>query len=99
MSFGRRVELMRKVRELASKAEFLAAGEGAGQQMDAALIEAEIERLYVAWGVRRVSGLSIDGTAAGPESLIEVGPEDLFREALWAVRKEIGLSEEERKNS
>ncbi len=99
MSFGRRVELMRRVRELARKTEFLAASEEAGEQMDSALLHAEIERLYVMWGVKAVSGLAVDGSIAGPELLAEAGPEELFREALAAVRRETGLSEEERKNS
>jgi hypothetical protein len=99
MSFGRRVELMRRVRELSRKTEFLAASEEAGEKMDAALLHAEIERLYVTWGVKAVSGLTVDGRVAGPELLAESGPEGLFREALAAVRRETGLSEEERKNS
>jgi hypothetical protein len=99
MSFGRRVELMRRVRELARRTEFLAASGEAGDKMDAGLLQAEIERLYVTWGVKAVSGLAIDGTMAGPELLAEAGPEELFREALAAVRRETGLSEEERKNS
>jgi hypothetical protein len=98
MSFARRVELMRRIRELAGRAEFLKAGEGAGEQMDAALLRAEIDRLYVAWGVERVEGLVLDGAPATPESLAEAGPEGLFREALEAVRRECGLSEAERKN-
>jgi hypothetical protein len=99
MSFGRRVELMRRVRELARRAEFLAASGEAGEKMDAALLHAEIERLYVTWGVKAVSGLTVDGSVAAPEMLAEAGPEALFREALAAVRRETGLSEEERKNS
>jgi hypothetical protein len=99
MSFGRRVELMRRVRELARQAEFMAAGTEAGDKMDAALLQAEIDRTYVLWGVRSVTGLTVDGAAAGPELLAEAGPEQVFREALAAVRKETGLSEEERKNS
>jgi hypothetical protein len=99
MSFGRRVELMRRVRELARRTEFLAASEEAGDKMDAGLLQAEIERLYVMWGVKAVSGLSVDGSVAGTELLAEAGPEELFREALAAVRRETGLSEEERKNS
>jgi hypothetical protein len=98
MSFARRVELMRRIRELAGRAEFLKAAEDAGEQMDAALLRAEIDRLYVAWGVERVEGLVLDGAPATPESLAEAGPEDLFREALEAVRRECGLSEAERKN-
>jgi len=99
MSFGRRVELMRRVRELARRAEFLAASEGSGDKMDAALLQSEIERVFVMWGVKAVSGLVVDARVAGPELLAEAGPEGLFREALAAVRRETGLSEEERKNS
>jgi hypothetical protein len=99
MSFGRRMELMRQIRELARRAEFLAAGQSPQEKMDAALVQAEIERIYVAWGVRAVSGLLVDGRDAGPEALSDAGPEELFREALAAVRAEAGLDEEQRKNS
>ena len=99
MSFGRRVELMRRVRELARQTEFLAASKDSGDKMDGALLHAEIERLYVEWGVKAISGLMVDAREAGPELLAEAGPEELFREALAAVRRETGLSEEERKNS
>jgi len=99
MSFGRRVELMRRVRDLARRTEFLAASEDSGDKMDAALLRAEIERVYVMWGVKAVSGLTVDARAAGAELLAGAGPEELFREALAAVRRETGLSEEERKNS
>jgi hypothetical protein len=43
-------------------------------------------------------GSRVDGFIAGPD-LLAAGPEDVFREALAAVRSEIGLSEEETKNS
>jgi hypothetical protein len=98
MSFGRRMELMRKVRELAGRMEFLAAGETPQERMDAALLQAEIDRLYVSWGLRAITGLQLDGEVATPESLLESGPEELFREALAAVRSETELSEAERKN-
>src|ERR1035438_2238962 len=62
MSFGRRVELMRRVRELARRTEFLAASEEAGEKMDSALLHAEIGRLYVLWGVTAVSGVTVDGS-------------------------------------
>jgi hypothetical protein len=78
--------------------EFLEAGSSAGDKMDAALLQREIDRLYLAWGLREISGLEVDGAAATPESLADTGPEDLFREALAAVRGETGLSESERKN-
>jgi hypothetical protein len=97
MSFARRVELMRQVRELARKMEFLEAG-SAGEKMDAALAQKEVDRLYLRWGLREIAGLQVDGAEATPESLAEAGPEELFREALAAVRAETGLSEAERKN-
>jgi hypothetical protein len=98
MSFARRVELMNRVRELARRMEFQAAGEDAGQKMDAGLLRAEIDRLYVGWGLVAVAGLVVDGREADPALLVEAGPEELFREALIAVRTETGLTEEERKN-
>ena len=98
MSFARRVELMRRIRELAGRAEFLGAGEEPGEQMEGALVRAEIERLYVAWGVKEIAGLTVDGSPATPESLAEAGPEELFREAVEAVKRECGLTEPERKN-
>jgi hypothetical protein len=98
MSFARRTELMRRVRELARRVEFLEAGQQPGQKMDAALLRAEIDRLHLSWGLRAISGLRLDGAEATPESLVEEGPEELFREALEAVRAETGLTEAERKN-
>jgi hypothetical protein len=98
ISFGRRVELMRRVRELARRMEFLETGRAPGDKMDAALLQTEIDRLFLTWGLRTVSGLELDGADATPELLAEAGPEDLFREALAAVRAETGLTEAERKN-
>jgi hypothetical protein len=98
MSFGRRLELMRRVRDLARKVEFLEAGSKTGEQMDAGLLRAEIDRMFVLWGLAGIAGLEVDGAEATPEALVERGPEDVFREALAAVRREAGLTEEERKN-
>jgi hypothetical protein len=101
MSFGRRLELTREIRELAQKRAFLEAGAGGDPvaEADVALATAEIDRTYLLWGLEAVDGLEIDGTPATPRSLVEAGPEELVREALEAVRREIGLSGEERKNS
>lgn len=98
MSFGRRVDLMRRIRELLQKHEFLSAGETPQEKLDAALLAAEIDRLYVTWGLREVAGLKVDGADATPEGLASAGPEDVFQEALAAVKAECGLSEAERKN-
>jgi hypothetical protein len=98
MSFARRVELMRQIRELARRMEFLEAGQKPGETMDATLIQVEINRLYLMWGLVEVAGLEVDGTVATAAVLAESGPEDLFREALAAVKAETGLSGAERKN-
>ncbi len=97
MSFGRRIELTRRLREIAQRVEFMEAGE-AREKIDAALLTCEIDRLYVMWGVKEVRGLLLDGEPATPESLAEAGPEDLFREVVAAVKTECGLTEAERKN-
>ena len=98
MSFGRRLELMQQVRELARKVEYLEAAADAGSQMDAAMVRAEIDGLYVSWGLQSVDGLLLDGVPASPDGLRESGPEELLREALAAIRAEAGLTETERKN-
>ena len=98
MSFGRRVELLRRVRELAGRAEFLEAGNDPREKIEATLLVAEIDRLYLLWGLAGIEGLEVDGQRATPELLLEAGPEELCREALAAVKSEAGLSEEEQKN-
>lgn len=98
MSFGRRLELMRTVRELARRIEYLEGGNTTGDKMEAACVRREIDRLFVIWGLKQIEGLELDGASATPETLIDKGPEELFREALAAVRAETGLSEDERKN-
>ncbi len=98
MSFGRRLELMRRVRDLAVRLEFFEAGREARNEMEASLLGGEIDRLYLLWGVEEIRGLELNGSPATAESLIEIGPEELFTEALSAVKTECGLSENERKN-
>jgi hypothetical protein len=98
VSFGRRLELGRRIRDLSRKAEYLEAGESAEEKIDANLLGYEIERIWLEWGLREIEGLTIDGDAATPESLMSRGPESLTREILAALQAECGLSEEERKN-
>jgi len=98
ISFGRRMELIRRIRELADRVEFADAGATPREKLDAALLTSEIERTYVLWGLEAVSGLVLDGAPATPESLLSSGPEEVFREALAAVKAECGLAEDERKN-
>jgi hypothetical protein len=98
MTFGRRIELMRRVRDLAAKLEYFEAGKDAKNGMEASLLGAEIDRLYVLWGIGEIRGLELDGAPATVQALIDCGPEELFQEALAAVKAECGLSEPERKN-
>ncbi len=98
MSFGRRMELTKRIRDLAQRAEFLEAGSDPKEKIEAAILSGEVDRLYVTWGVREITGLTVDGEPATPELLAEAGPEEVFREAVAAVRAECGLTDAERKN-
>ena len=98
LSLGRRIELGQRVRELSGRAEFLAAGKSTFEQIEAGLMQRQIERIYLEWGLLSVQGLTIDGEDATPRSLIDRGPEDLTSEILTTIRAELQLSEEERKN-
>lgn len=98
MSFARRLELMTRVRDLAARLEYFDAANDGKNRMEASLLGAQMDRLYLAWGLEGVLGLSIDGEAATPDSLVERGPESLVREALAAIRSECGLNEAEIKN-
>jgi hypothetical protein len=98
MSFGRRIELARKIREIGRRLEFLEAGDGAGDKLEALVLAAEIDRAYLEWGLTAVEGLAIDGEEATPEVLIARGPAELAVEILARIKSECGLSETERKN-
>lgn len=98
MSLGRRIELTRRVNELSRKVEFLQAGGAEREQIEAAWLVSEIDGVYLRWGLESVEGLTIDGEPVTVDSLVERGPEALWREILTAIRAEISLSEEERKN-
>ena len=98
MSFARRLELMKTVRDLTRKQEFCEAGSTTADQIDAAIAAAEIDRAYLEWGLAELEGLEIDGQPANKESLIEAGPEKLCAEIATAVKAGCGLSEQERKN-
>ena len=97
MSYGRRAELLRRVRELGQKTEFLEAGPGV-DRIEASLAASAIDAVYLEWGLRDIAGMEIDGEQATAEALVERGPESLVREILTAIKAECGLSAEERKN-
>ncbi len=98
MSFGRRIHLMRQVRDLSSKIEYHRAGEKLHEHIESNLLRAEIDELYLRWGLKALSGLQLDGTPADTDSLIVSGPEELCKEITAAIKRECALSEEERKN-
>ena len=98
ISFGRRIELARRMREIGRKAEFLTAGDDAREKLEAAVIRAEIDRAYLEWGLAAVAGLTIDGETANPGTVIEKGPLKLTEEILARVKAEWSLSGDERKN-
>jgi len=98
MTFGRRLELMKRVRDLAARIEYFEAGRDEKNRMEASLLGAQMDNLYVVWGLEEVRGLSLDGVPATPESLVERGPEAVVHEALTAIKAECGLTETERKN-
>ena len=98
MTFGRRIELMRRVRQLSARIEFEKAGSHVADQIQASILGAEIDELYLRWGLVRIEGLVLDGEDASIDTLIETGPEMLCREIVSAIKRECALGEDERKN-
>jgi len=98
VSFGRRIELARRIREIGRKMEYLEAGSDARETLEATVLAAEIDRAYLEWGLAAVDGLEIDGIAATPETLIDGGPVELAMEILGRIKSECGMTEDERKN-
>jgi hypothetical protein len=98
VSFGRRIELARRIREIGRKMEYLEAGNDARETLEATVLAAEIDRAYLEWGLIAVEGLEIDGAAATPETLVDQGPVELAMEILRRIKSECGMTEDERKN-
>jgi len=98
VSFGRRIELARRIREVGRKAEYLDASGEAKDKLEAAVLAAEIDRAYLDWGWIGVEGLEIDGQQATPEAAIDAGPVELAAEVLARIKAECRLSDDERKN-
>jgi hypothetical protein len=98
MSFGRRLDLCHRIREIAPRLEFLEAGNEFDEKVEANLLGQEIENLYLRWGLIGVEGIRIDGEVPTAEVLIAKGPEPFAKEIVAAIQAECGLTEEERKN-
>lgn len=97
-SLLQRLELTRQIKELTLHHEFLKAGD-IPDQLDATIADLLVRKLYLDWGLTTITGLQIDRNPATKDLLIEKGPEPLVEEVLTAIRAEIGLSEDEIKNS
>ena len=98
VSFGRRIDLARRIREIGRKVEYLEAASDVREKLEATVLAAEIDRAYLDWGLIGVEGLEIDGEVATPATLIEIGPADLAAEILIRIKAECGLTEDQRKN-
>ena len=98
VSFGRRIELARRIREVGRKAEYLDASGDVKDKLEAAVVAAEIDRAYLDWGWAGVEGLEIDGSPATPAAAIDAGPVELAAEVLARIKSECGLRDDERKN-
>jgi len=98
ISFGRRMELSRRVREISQRGEFLEAGSQLQEKIEASILAQEVDALYLRWALVELEGLTIDGEPAGVEQLLEKGPEELTREIVAAIKEQCGLSDAERKN-
>jgi hypothetical protein len=98
MTFGRRIDLMRRVRQVTGQLEFERAGSGIENRLQASLSAAAIDELYLSWGLISIEGLEVDSRPATPETLALCGPEALCREIIDAIKRECALTEEERKN-
>ncbi|MBL8213037.1 MAG: hypothetical protein JNK87_20140 [Bryobacterales bacterium] len=98
MSFQGRLELLRELRDLMTKAEFAAAGSSATDRVEAALLEGAIRKRQLEWGLVAIEGLEIDGEPATTARLLAMGPEELTTEIQASIQGQMGLSEEERKN-
>ena len=68
------------------------------REAELALLAGEVDREYLRWGLTELEGLEIDGSAATPEALFSGGPEELVREIVDEIRRQAGLTENERKN-
>ena len=98
ISLGRRIDLARKIREAGRQIEFLESSGDVRERLEGAVLQGEIDRAYLEWGLMAIEGLAIDGEAATAESVISKGPLGLALEMLGHIRSECGLTEQERKN-
>ena len=98
LSLSRRMELVRLIRETGEKLAFHMAGDSVIDAAQAAEIRARMDALYIRWGLEEISGITIDGEPISLDNLLDRGPDSLAREIVEAVKGELFLDEDERKN-
>jgi len=98
LSLARRMELIRLIRETGEKLAFHMAGDSVPDAANAADIGARMDALYIRWGLDEISGLTIDGEPVSLDNLLDRGPDTLAREIVAAIKCELFLDEDERKN-
>ncbi len=98
LSLTRRMELVGLIRETGETLAFHMAGDSVVDAAQAAGIRARMDALYIRWGLEEISGMTVDGEPIGLENLLERGPDALAREIVEAIKSELFLDEEERKN-
>ncbi len=98
MSLGRRIALAEAIRDLAQEMEFQQAGQSVKDQVQAAVLSGRIDLIYLRWGLSSISGLLVDSQPATADQLFASGPEDLLREIVDRIKRECGLTDDERKN-
>ena len=96
-SLAQRIALTKRLHELTLRHEFLANGNEL-HQLEMALADLLVQKLFVEWGLALIDGLEIDGQPATVDLLIEKGPEQLVAEIAVQIRHECGLTDDERKN-
>jgi len=98
ISFRGRLELLRAVRQVSGRQDFAAAGESLADRLEAAVLEHELDEIYLRWGLVGIEGLELDGNPATIDTLLAHGPENLCQEVLAAIKQDCGLTESEAKN-
>src|SRR5258708_28129860 len=67
LTFGRRLDLARRIREIGRRAEFLAAGADVRDKLGAAVVGAGVDRAYLEGGLLAVGG--VGGRGGGGASV------------------------------
>jgi hypothetical protein len=98
MSFRRRLELTRAVRDLVNRIDYHEGSSNPEETLSAAILAREVESIYLKWGLVEVIGLSLDGTPATVDLVLEAAPEAFVEEILETIKADCGLSDVERKN-